>query len=143
MLHYTKSEPKGPTKSQKGYSVAVLLLLSRKKSHLSPSFFLGFSLNWCRVISLEKNIIIIYIVCLSFIHYVYFTKLDYQHHLIFVKQVRGVVMEKWVFKARSNICINYRSRTIVGQQLLLWLLSTLRTLSHRHHQRFFFLMFKK
>ena len=127
MLHYTKSEPKGPTKSQKGYSVAVLLLLSRKKSHLSPSFFLGFSLNWCRVISLEKNIIIIYIVCLSFIHYVYFTKLDYQHHLIFVKQVRGVVMEKWVFKARSNICINYRSRTIVGQQLLL--LSTLCTLS--------------
>ena len=126
MLHYTKSEPKGPTKSQKGYSVAVLLLLSRKKSHLSPSFFLGFSLNWCRVISLEKNIIIIYIVCLSFIHYVYFTKLDYQHHLIFVKQVRGVVMKKWVFKARSNICINYRSRTIVGQQLLL--LSTLRTL---------------
>ena len=141
MLHYTKSEPKGPTKSQKGYSVAVLLLLSRKKSHLSPSFFLGFSLNWCRVISLEKNIIIT--LCACFIHYVYFTKLDYQHHLIFVKQVRGVVMEKWVFKARSNICINYRSRTIVGQQLLLWLLSTLRTLSHRHHQRFFFLMFKK
>ena len=70
-----------------------------------------------------------YIVCLSFIHYVYFTKLDYQHHLIFVKQVRGVVMEKWGFKARSNICINYRSRTIVGQQLLLWLLSTIRTLS--------------
>ena len=28
-----------------------------------------------------------YIVCLSFIHFVYFTKLDYQHHLIFVKQV--------------------------------------------------------
>ena len=44
-------------------------------------------------------------------------------------QTSGVVMEKWVFKARSNICINYRSRTIVGQQLLLWLLSTIRTLS--------------